>query len=89
MEGLIQGVGVGVNVGHVVPVALVFEVEAQGAQRTGVSHGAAELSRWHASAQGCFDADEDGFKVVAEHDLSEFGDVESGFVALIVLPDLV
>ena len=89
VEGAVECVGVGINVGHVVPVALVFEVETQGAQCAGIGHGAAELGRWHASAQSLFDAGEDGFKVVAEHDLGEFGDVDGGFVALIVLPDFV
>ena len=81
--------GVGIYVGDVVPIALVFEVEAQGAQRAGVGHGAAELGRRYARAQGRFDAGENGFKIVAEHDLGEGGDVEGGFVALVVLPDRV
>ena len=89
VEGAVECVGVGINVGHVVPVALVFEVEAQRAQCAGIGHGAAELGRWHTSAQGLFDAGEDGFKVVAEHDLGELGDIEGRFVALIVFPDLV
>ena len=89
VEGAVECVGVGIDVGHVVPVALVFEVEAQGAQRAGMGHGAAKLGRRNASAQGLFDAGEDGFKVVAEHDLGELGDVDGRFVALIVFPDIV
>lgn len=89
VEGAVERVGVGINVGHVVPVALVLEVEAQGAQCAGIGHGAAELDRRNASAQGLFDAGEDGFKVVAEHDLGELGDIEGRFVALIVGPDIV
>ena len=89
VEGAVECVGVGIDVGHVVPVALVFEVEAQGALCAGIGHGAAEFGRRHASAESLFDAGEDGFKVVAEHDLGELGDVKGRLVALIVLPDIV
>ena len=68
------------------PVAFVFEVEAQGAHGAGVGHGPAQLLGRHAGTQGIFDSGQNWLEVVAEHDLCKFGHVEGGVVFLVFRP---
>ncbi len=90
MKGLIECVAVGVDVGHVVPVALVFQMETHGPYGTGIGHGATDGQWIHAGAQFLLHLLKDGDEIVSEQDLCEGGNIQLlGIGLLIGLPDVV
>ena len=89
VEGAVQGVAVRIDVGHIVPVALVLEVEAHRAHRPGVGHRPADIRGFDPLPEPRLDLGDDRFELLAEHDLRELGDVQLRPVVLVCLPDLV